>query len=159
MRIWFDDFPLEAINERAENTMVKHLGIRFVELGDDFLRAEMPVDNRTRQTYGILHGGASMALAETLGSVACSLCLDLSQKYCVGLAINGNFIRQVKEGRVIGAARPLHLGRRTHLWEIRIENEAGKLVCVSRMTLAILELAGAGIQPPKLKRRTDSSDG
>jgi len=150
MSIWFDDYPLKAINRRTKNTMVNHLGIRFVELGDDFLRAEMPVDERTRQTYGILHGGASMALAETLGSVACSLCLDLSRKYCVGLAINGNFVRRVSEGSVFGTARALHLGRRTHLWEIRIENEAGKLVCVSRMTLAILDLADSDMPSRKI---------
>jgi 1,4-dihydroxy-2-naphthoyl-CoA hydrolase len=118
--------------------MSDHLGIEFTGVGEDFVSAKMPVDRRTRQPFGILHGGASVALAETLGSVASSLCIDLNEAYPVGLEINANHIRSVSEGYVYGSARPLHLGRRTHVWDIQIVNEDKKLVCVSRLTVMIV---------------------
>ena len=120
--------------------MVGHLGIVITEAGDDWLRGTMPVDARTVQPYGILHGGASVALAETLGSVAGNLCVDTSKEMVVGLEINANHVRAMRGGRVTGTARALHVGRSTQLWEIRIENDEGKLVCVSRLTLAVVPL-------------------
>jgi len=129
---------LETLQAIAQNTMSDHLGIEFTGVGEDFIRAKMPVDHRTRQPFGILHGGASAALAETLGSVASSLHIDLNKAYPVGLEINANHIRSVSEGYVYGTARPLHLGRRTHVWDIQIVNEDKKLVCVSRLTVMIV---------------------
>ena len=129
---------LEALQSIAQNTMSAHLGIEFTGVGVDFVSAKMPVDQRTKQPFGILHGGASVALAETLGSVASSLCIDLNKAYPVGLEINANHIRSVSEGYVYGSARPLHLGRRTHVWDIQIVNEDKKLVCVSRLTVMIV---------------------
>lgn len=120
--------------------MVEHLGIQFIEIGEDYLSARMPVDHRTVQPYGLLHGGASAALAETLGSFGCLLCLPEGSR-CVGLEINANHLRAMRDGEVIGTARPVHAGRTTHVWEIRIENSAGKLVSTSRLTLLVL---GAG---------------
>jgi len=118
--------------------MAGHLGIEFTEVGPDYLCGRMPVDERTRQPFGILHGGASAALAETLGSVASTLCLDLSEQYPVGLEINANHIRPVESGYVYGTAKAVHLGRRTHIWDIQIVNEAGKRVCVSRLTVMVV---------------------
>jgi uncharacterized protein (TIGR00369 family) len=118
--------------------MVETLGIVVTEAGDDWLRGTMPVDARTRQPYGLLHGGASVALAETLGSMAGGLCVDITREAVVGLEINANHLRAVREGTVTGTARALHVGRSTHVWEIRIENEAGKPVCISRITLAVI---------------------
>ena len=113
--------------------------MEFTEIGANFLKARMPVDNRTRQPYGLLHGGASVALAETLGSVASAFVIDRDRYYCVGLEINANHLRPVKEGYVYGTATPLHLGKTTHVWDIRIHDEREKLVCVSRLTVAILQ--------------------
>lgn len=139
MSIWkhaIDDEQLDAV---GRGCMVEHLGIRMVEVGDDFLRATMPVDARTRQPYGLLHGGASVALAETLGSMAGLLVLDPARnEIVVGLDINANHLRAKTDGIVTGTARPLHIGRTTQVWEIRIEDEAGKLVCISRLTLAVI---------------------
>ena len=129
---------LAAINAHATNTLVSNLGIVMTEAGDDWLRGTMPVDARTVQPYGILHGGASVALAETLGSVAGNLCVDIEKEMVVGLEINANHVRAVRGGVVTGTARALHVGRSTQLWEIRIENDDGKLVCVSRLTLAVV---------------------
>lgn len=129
---------IEALNARARGSMVENLGIVVTEAGDDWLRGTMPVDARTRQPYGLLHGGASVALAETLGSVAGGLCVDITREAVVGLEINANHLRAVREGTVTGTARALHVGRSTHVWEIRIENEAGKPVCISRITLAVI---------------------
>ncbi|MGA9421849.1 MAG: hotdog fold thioesterase [Rhodanobacteraceae bacterium] len=120
------------------NTLCEQLGMRVTEIGDDFLRGTMPVDARTHQPFGLLHGGASVALAESLGSLAGNLCLDPVTQLAVGLDINANHVRAVGEGTVTGTARPLHLGRSTQVWEIRIENEADKLVCISRLTLAVV---------------------
>ncbi len=113
------------------------LGIVFTEIGPDFVRATMPVDARTRQPYGLLHGGASVLLAETLGSSAGNLCVEPGER-CVGIEINANHLAAVREGQVTGTARPLHVGRRTQVWEIRIEDDLGRLVCISRLTLAVI---------------------
>jgi uncharacterized protein (TIGR00369 family) len=118
--------------------MIAALGIRFTDIGDDYLRGTMPVDPRTKQPFGLLHGGASVALAETLGSLAGTMCIDAKNEMAVGLDINANHVRAVTGGIVTGTARPLHVGRNTQVWEIRIENEDGKLVCISRLTLAVV---------------------
>ena len=114
------------------------LGIEIAELGDDFIRGTMPVDHRTIQPYGILHGGASVALAETLGSIAAHLVIDSSKFYAVGMEVNANHIRSVSSGRVIGTATPIHMGRSSQVWNIEIKSEDGKLVCISRLTMAIV---------------------
>ena len=133
MSIWFtDEFTLQDLAGRSGSTMVTHLDIRFEELGADFLRASMPVDERTRQLMGVLHGGASCVLAETVGSVASNLCVDQSRFYCVGQEINANHLRPVPSGRVTGTAKPFHVGSRSHVWHIEIHDERKRLVCVSR---------------------------
>lgn len=129
---------LAAINASARNSLVGHLGIELTEVGEDWLRGTMPVDARTHQPFGILHGGASVALAETLGSMAGNLTLDNTQHMVVGLEINANHIRAIREGVVTGTARALHVGRSTQVWEIRIEDEQARLVCISRITLAVV---------------------
>ncbi|MFN7434993.1 MAG: hotdog fold thioesterase [Bacteroidota bacterium] len=121
------------------NTMVEHLGIECILIGDDFIEAKMPVDRRTHQPLGLLHGGASVALAETLGSVAATCCIDMATQYCVGLEINANHIKSVRSGFVFGIAKPIHIGKKTHVWEIRISNEAKEMVCISRITMAIID--------------------
>ncbi len=139
MSIWSVPATLENLNSFSRNTMVEHIGIEFLEIGDDYIKARMPVDHRTVQPLGLLHGGASVALAETLGSVAAYLCVDASQKTCVGLDINANHIRSVTSGFVYGIVRPIHIGGSTQVWEIRITNEQDKLVCISRITMAVLD--------------------
>jgi 1,4-dihydroxy-2-naphthoyl-CoA hydrolase len=129
---------LDTLNKMSNNTMVQHLGIEFIEIGKDSITARMPVDQRTHQPYGLLHGGASVALAETLGSVAAHCAVDSTKYYCVGLEINANHLKAMREGFVFGTARSIHIGRSTHVWEIRIENEKKELVCISRITMAIL---------------------
>ena len=129
---------LTLVNELSRNTLIDHLGIVFTAAGEDWLQATMPVDARTKQPYGLLHGGASVVLAETLGSSAGNLCVDPTQQVCVGLEINANHLRAARSGVVTGTARALHVGRTTQVWEIRIEDEAGKPVCISRLTLAIV---------------------
>lgn len=119
--------------------MVQHLGIEFTDVGNDYLAAKMPVDHRTQQPLGLLHGGASVALAETLGSVAATLCVDPAVQYCVGLEINANHIKAVRSGFVYGKTTPVHIGKRTHVWEIRITEENGDLVCISRITMAVID--------------------
>ncbi|MDA0194929.1 MAG: hotdog fold thioesterase [Bacteroidetes bacterium] len=131
---------VDQINQLGKKCMVGHLGIEITEIGEDFIRAKMPVDERTKQPLGLLHGGASVSLAETLGSIAASFSVDPSKQYCVGLDINANHIRSVKSGFVYGTAKPLHLGRSTQVWEIKITNEEDKLVCISRITLAIMDI-------------------
>ena len=139
MTIWKQQpADLERINGWNANSMVDHLSMRITEIGEDFVRGTMPVDARTRQPFGLLHGGASVALAESLGSLAGTMCLDATKEMAVGLDINANHVRAVTEGVVTGTARPLHLGRSTQVWEIRIEDENGKLVCISRLTLAVV---------------------
>lgn len=128
---------LDGLNALSRGTAMEPLGILFTEIGPDYLRGTMPVDARTRQPYGLLHGGASVLLAETLGSTAGMLCIDDDQ-ICVGIEINANHLRGVREGMVTGTARPLHVGRSTQVWEIRIEDDAGQLACVSRLTLAVV---------------------
>lgn len=130
---------LEALNALGRNTLMEHLGIEITKLGDTFIEAKMPVDHRTHQPYGLLHGGASVALAETLGSIAAHCTLTDDNKYCVGLEINANHIKSVKSGFVHGVAKPIHIGTRTQVWEIRISNEQQELVCVSRITMAIID--------------------
>lgn len=140
--IWTVIPSLEGMTERTRNTAVEAMGIEFLEVGDDYLVARMPVDHRTVQPAGILHGGASVVLAETLGSVAANHCIRRPDKAGVGLEINANHIRSVRSGWVIGTARPLHIGGTTQVWEIRIENEEGKLVCMSRITMAVIPVPG-----------------
>jgi uncharacterized protein (TIGR00369 family) len=137
LAIWKSNPTLEHITQLQRGTMGEHLGIEMVEIGPDFLRGRMPVDERTRQPMGLLHGGASVALAETLGSVAGKMCLDPG-KECVGLEISANHIRAVRRGYVTGTARPVHLGGRTQVWNVEIVDDGGKIVCVSRLTLAII---------------------
>jgi len=140
MTIWNGDLNLAELNLRDKSTtMMGFLGIAFTEYGGDYLKATMPVNHRTHQPMGLLHGGASVVLAETLGSTATSMCLDLSKEYCVGLDINANHIRAVRSGIVTGVAKPIHIGRSTHVWEIKIMDEQQRLVCVSRITMAILQ--------------------
>jgi 1,4-dihydroxy-2-naphthoyl-CoA hydrolase len=139
MAIWARQTTLERLNARTADSMPGYLGIEFVEIGEDYLKARMPVDRRTLQPMGILHGGASVALAETLGSVGALLCLDSDRKMPVGMEINANHIRPVLSGYVNGTATPVHLGSKTQVWEIRITNEQDKLVCISRITLAVLD--------------------
>jgi 1,4-dihydroxy-2-naphthoyl-CoA hydrolase len=139
--IWSRDYTLEELNALIVGNMSGHLGMEFTEIGPDFLRARMPVDERTRQPVGLLHGGASVALAETLGSVAANLARNRegSMGDCVGLEINANHLRPVRSGWVIGETRPLHLGRTTQVWEIRITDENDRLTCISRLTIAVVE--------------------
>ena len=136
--IWFRPYTLEQLRF-YHASLPRHLGIEFTEIGPDFLRARMPVDERTRQPYGILHGGASVALAETLGSTAAGLVVDHDKYRVVGQEINANHVRAVSEGFVIGTTRPLHVGKRSHVWEIRIEDEQARLVCISRITMFVME--------------------
>lgn len=143
MSIWFRPFTLDEIQSYSRGSMVEHLDLRFTEIGPDYLRGTLPVDGRTTQPFGRLHGGASVVLAETLGSVAASHCVDLERFHCVGLEINANHVRAARSGRVTGTARPVHLGRQSQVWEVRLEDEAGKLTCISRITIAVLE--GAAI--------------
>lgn len=139
MSIWFKkDLALEDFAGWGKNTMAETLGMRFTQIGDDFLAISMPVDERTKQPYGLLHGGASVALAETVGSVASALVIDHTKYLCVGIEINANHVRSAREGFVTGTCMPVHIGASTHVWEIKIHDEKEKLVCVSRLTVAIL---------------------
>lgn len=132
---------LAELNALSQDTAMVPLGIVFTQIGADYLRATMPVDARTRQPYGLLHGGASVLLAETLGSSAGNLCVD-EDALCVGIEINANHLLAVRDGSVTGTARPLHLGRSTQVWEIRIEDPGGRLACISRLTLAVVQRRG-----------------
>jgi 1,4-dihydroxy-2-naphthoyl-CoA hydrolase len=142
MAIWKDPVDLDRLNSWSRGTMMETLDIRFIGSGDDWLRGTMPVDHRTQQPFGLLHGGASVVLAETLGSSAALLTLDVEKQVAVGLDINANHIRGVRGGLVTGTARAAHLGRTTQVWEIRIEDEDGKLVCLSRLTMAVVAARG-----------------
>jgi 1,4-dihydroxy-2-naphthoyl-CoA hydrolase len=138
--IWFNKgLQVKDITSLGTGTMGEYIGIEFTEIGADFLKGRMPVDHRTNQPYGLLHGGASCVLAETLGSIGSALVIDQEQYKCVGIEINANHIRGVREGYVTGIASPLHLGSSTHVWDIKIYDEREKLVCVSRLTVAILK--------------------
>lgn len=137
---WFKDYDLEFLQKTRAAHMARHVGIEFIEIGEDVLKARMPVDERTTQPFGILHGGASCVLSETLGSVAAWMTIDPDQYRAVGLEINANHIRAVTQGFVIGECRPLHTGRRTQVWQTDITEEAtGKRVCISRITVAVIE--------------------
>lgn len=138
MAIWFKKFSIEELNRRSDMTMSEFLGIQFTEVGDDYLTATMPVTERTKQPIGILHGGANVVLAETVASTAANAVIDLERFYCVGLEINANHLRSIKEGLVTAITSPIHLGRTTQVWQINIFNEAGKQTCVSRMTAAVI---------------------
>ena len=139
MSIWRILPTPEQLTERGTRSMSGHLGIRFTEIGPDFLRATMPVTERTHQPFGLLHGGASVTLAETVGSVASLLCVDEQQYQCLGQEVNANHLRAKASGTVTATARPFHLGNRSHVWHIEIRDEEERLVCVSRLTMAIVE--------------------
>lgn len=138
MSIWRLEPTLEEIQEKARNTLSEYIGIQFTEVGPDFVRATMPVNPHTHQPTGVLHGGASVALAETVGSVAANLCVDQATHLCMGQEINANHLRPVASGIVTATARPYHIGGRSHVWHIEIRDEGDKLVCVSRLTVAVI---------------------
>jgi len=143
MSIWFNpSLSVKDLQTFGNDTMIDYIGIEFTEVGENFMKAKMPVDNRTRQVYGILHGGASATLAETIGSVASAMVIDTNKFYCVGVEINANHIRSIKHGYVTGIATPIHLGNSTHVWDIKIVDEREKLICISRLTVFILKREG-----------------
>ncbi|MBL7760417.1 MAG: hotdog fold thioesterase [Sediminibacterium sp.] len=147
MPIWFkQDLSLNDFEGLGKNTLGEHLGIRFTEVGPDYLKATMPVDHRTKQPYGLLHGGASVALAETLGSVAAVLTVDPEHFICVGQEINANHVRSARSGYVTGITRPIHRGASSQVWEIKIHDEHDKLVCISRITVAVLNRKSGSLQ-------------
>ncbi|HIF9383472.1 TPA: hotdog fold thioesterase [Photobacterium damselae] len=138
MSIWKRHFTLEDLNATSKNTLVEHLGIEYVSFDDESLTASMPVDHRTHQPLGMLHGGASVVLAETLGSIAANYCVSEGH-YCVGLDINANHVRAMRSGLVKGIAKPTHLGVTTQVWQIDIVDERDRLVCTSRLTIAVMK--------------------
>jgi 1,4-dihydroxy-2-naphthoyl-CoA hydrolase len=139
MAIWFQTCSLDEVEAQHRDTLVEHLGIRITEIGPDYLVGTLPVDGRTHQPMKILHGGASVALAETLGSVAANLCVDTRERVCVGQEINANHLRPAMTGHVTGRASPIHVGRRSQVWNIEITDDRKRLVCVSRLTIAVIE--------------------
>jgi 1,4-dihydroxy-2-naphthoyl-CoA hydrolase len=139
MSIWRSLISLDELNGANRETLNANLGMVFTDIGEDFIRGTMPVDARTVQPYGLLHGGASVALAETLGSIGAAMCVDATQFQCVGQEINANHVRAARSGLVTGTARPVHIGGRTHVWSIEIVNDAEQLVCISRITVAIIK--------------------
>ncbi|MGC4103304.1 hotdog fold thioesterase [Ferruginibacter sp.] len=139
MSIWFNkSLSLPTMQPLGPQTMGEHLGMEWVAVGDDYLKMKMPVDDRTKQPYGLLHGGASCALAETIGSIASHFVIDPEKYICVGLEINANHVRSARNGYVTATCTPLHLGSSTHVWDIKIHDDNEKLVCISRLTVAIL---------------------
>lgn len=139
MQIWkTPNITLEALQYNSKNTLVEHIGIEFVEIGDDFIKAKMPVDKRTHQPMGLLHGGAHVVLAETIGSTAANLCLDNSKEYALGLDINSNHLKSARDGFVFGIAKPIHIGAKTQVWEIKIYDEKDNLLNISRLTMMVL---------------------
>lgn len=136
--IWFQPITPEILNKRGQHTLAEFLNIQFVEVGEDFLKATMPANERTRQPLGIVHGGANVVLAETVASTGANATVNFEEHYCVGLEINANHLRSVREGLITAVTRPIHLGRTTHVWHIELFDDAGKLTCVSRMTAAVL---------------------
>jgi len=138
MTIWKTPIDIDTLNHRSSDTLASHCEIVFTDVGDDYLCASMPVDERTIQPIGIMHGGASCVLAETVGSAAANFCVDIKKQYCVGLAINTNHIRSIRSGLVIGTAKPYHIGRSTHVWSIEIKNEDKQLISINRLTMAVL---------------------
>ncbi|MGB6307463.1 MAG: hotdog fold thioesterase [Steroidobacteraceae bacterium] len=145
MTLWRSLLSLDELNSSRAGTLLEHLDIVFTDIGADFLRGTMPVDGRTRQPYGLLHGGASVALAETLGSTGAAMCVDSKEYQCVGQEINANHVRAMRAGLVTGTARAVHVGGRTQVWVIDIVNEAGKLVCTSRLTVAVIRRGTVGV--------------
>jgi 1,4-dihydroxy-2-naphthoyl-CoA hydrolase len=139
MMIWIKVPTVEALTLRGKNSLSDHLGIEFVAVGENSITAKMPVDDRTRQPMGLLHGGASVVLAETLGSIAALHCVNTETHSIVGLEINANHIKSAKSGWVYGEVKPIHIGRSTHIWQIEITNEGGQLMCISRITIAVLQ--------------------
>ncbi len=140
MPIWFNkSLTLPELTPLGPGTMGEWLGMEWVAIGDDYLKMRMPVDHRTKQPYGILHGGASCSLAETIGSIASHYVIDNERFICVGLEINANHVRSAREGYVTATCTPLHLGSSTHVWDVKIHDDGGKLICVSRLTVAILK--------------------
>ena len=133
------DYTVEGINDFSKNCMVGHIGIQFTEIGADYLKAKMPVDKRTTQPFQVLHGGASVALAETMGSMGATMTIDINKQFCAGIEINANHIKAAKNGFVYGVAKPIHMGKKTHVWEIKISDEKNDLVCISRITVAIID--------------------
>ena len=138
--IWYSTPNLEDLNNRPTNHIGALLGIKFTEIGDNYLKGTMPVDERTRQPYGILHGGASVVLTETLGSVASNMVLDTNFKMGVGLEVNANHLRPVTSGLVTGVCTPIHIGGKTHVWDIKLYNDKGKITCISRLTIAVVPI-------------------
>lgn len=145
MSLWYETPNLEALNAKSKNSILELLDIRFESFTEDSLTASMAVDHRTHQPYGLLHGGASVVLAESLGSSASYLCIDTSKYFCVGIEVNANHLRGLRSGRVTAVAHPVHIGRTTHVWDIRLTSEEGKASCISRLTVAIVPL---GQEPP-----------
>ena len=145
MGLWRDKPNIEQLNALNKNTILEWLDIRFESFTDDSLTASMVVDHRTHQPYGLLHGGASVVLAESVGSTASYLCIDTSKFFCVGLEVNANHLRGLRSGRVTAVARPVHIGRTTHVWDIRLTSDEGKTSCISRLTIAVVPL---GQEPP-----------
>ena len=139
MSLWFEPITLEEINKRSENTLADYLGIKFTDISDDSITATMPTAQRIKQPLGIVHGGANVVLAETVASTAANYAVDLKTYYCVGLEINANHIRSVKEGLITAITTPIHIGRMTHIWSIELYNEDGKKTCISRMTACVLK--------------------
>ena len=139
MAIWKSPQTLAELNARAENTMGQFLDMEFLELGDDFLKMKMPVTSKTKQPMGLLHGGATAALAETIGSVSAVMCVDAEKESSVGLELNINHLRAVKEGSVFATCRPFHLGRTTHVWNIEIKDEKERMVSAARLTTMVIK--------------------
>jgi 1,4-dihydroxy-2-naphthoyl-CoA hydrolase len=139
MSIWRTQTSVEQLQEHSRNTLAETIGIRVTEVGPDFLRATMPVNPKTHQPMGVLHGGASVALAETVGSLAATLCIDRTLYVCLGQEINANHLRPISSGTVTATARPYHIGKRSHVWSIEIRDEQEKLVCISRLTIAVVD--------------------
>lgn len=133
------NITVDFLNDKFNINMTQHLGIIYSEIGEDFITGKMPVDERTKQPMGLLHGGASVVLAESLGSIASNFCIDQTKQYCVGLEINANHIKSATDGFVHGIAKAIHIGRKTHIWEIKITNDKEQLVCISRLTVAVID--------------------
>jgi 1,4-dihydroxy-2-naphthoyl-CoA hydrolase len=144
MSIWRTQTSVEQIREFSRETLADTIGIRITEIGPDFLRATMPVNPKVHQPMGVLHGGASVALAETVGSVAATLCIDREKYVCLGQEINANHLRPISSGIVTATARPFHIGKRSHVWSIEIRDEEERLVCISRLTMAVVDRPVAG---------------
>ena len=140
--IWFSPPDIVAMNAGSQNTALGAMGIEITEIGPDYVRGTMPADHRTFQPFGLVHGGANVVLAETLGSVGANLVVDTTKSYCVGLEVNANHLRGVRSGKVTGTATLFHAGRTSQVWNIELRDDAGKLTCISRLTMAVVPLPG-----------------